>query len=689
MATIKLSTNQAAYPVGFKPKIIEHPSLKEPERLLTVEDFRYTPTNSEKQPVLWPEWAEVGGWPWNKVKHFDNVAMLVPKGYVVLDFDEAADKDAALRIIEGLGIKCRIVKTRRGFHAYFKENVPMEQGNDRLLHVGISADIKAGTNALAQVKLNGEMREVVQDIPILDCPNIPKWFEEGTNKTPRFLDMREGDGRNSALSDYLWPMQRAGLSVEECKEAARVINEYVFRDPFTKTDLERIIREKTFLTEKELFADQFFGDKGEFLHHKLALYIIDELHVFVRGNMIYIYDKDRGYYREDEGDIESIIIKVHPTSKDAPRQEVIKYIKAATTKPYQETELTKQEAYTINCLNGRLNLVTGELFPHSPEAMDFQQIPVKYDPSAKCPWIDSRLDLLFEGDQELNDLYNQIAGYALARTAEFDRFFIFHGEGSNGKSTMADVIGAMCGAQNRRGVTPQQLETDKFKAAELHNALVNIGDDIGAFRVKDTSILKKMVSGEPMEVERKFRDPFTMTPYVTFIYTANDIPRFSDNSLGFKRRMVVLPFTYTFKTDDPNYDPAIGRKMTTPEELSGLLNRAVKGVQQLHQNRGFIIPQKAKEATEKHFKESSEIMLWAEDRGVDNEWFKGKSQLEVYQDYEQFCTESGIKYVMSKYKFGRELKRELKVERKPRRSPQDGTMIWEWKIPDDCNKNEG
>ena len=62
----------------------------------------------------------VGAKTWDEAKDFDNVAVIVPKGYVVLDFDTKSDADIMLNIVKALELKCRVMKTTRGIHCWFK-----------------------------------------------------------------------------------------------------------------------------------------------------------------------------------------------------------------------------------------------------------------------------------------------------------------------------------------------------------------------------------------------------------------------------------------------------------------------------------------------------------------------------------------------------------------------------------------
>jgi putative DNA primase/helicase len=82
---------------------------------------------------------------WDEVKDFENVAVIVPKGYVVLDFDTTSDAEIMLKIVDALDLKTRVMKTTRGIHCWFKapEEEPKNFIKNRLA-VGIYCDRKSG-----------------------------------------------------------------------------------------------------------------------------------------------------------------------------------------------------------------------------------------------------------------------------------------------------------------------------------------------------------------------------------------------------------------------------------------------------------------------------------------------------------------------------------------------------------------
>jgi phage/plasmid-associated DNA primase len=95
--------------------------------------------------------------------------------------------------------------------------------------------------------------------------------------------------------------------------------------------------------------------------------------------------------------------------------------------------------------------------------------------------------------------------------------------------------------------------------------------------------IKTLISGEP--VERKGRDPFDMTPFAKLIFSCNEIPELPDNTFATWRRLILLEFENLFT--DENKDVNLISKLTTDEEVSGLLNEALIALKQLIENNEF------------------------------------------------------------------------------------------------------
>ena len=71
-----------------------------------------------------------------------------------------------------------------------------------------------------------------------------------------------------------------------------------------------------------------------------------------------------------------------------------------------------RDPYTLNTLDGIVDLRTGECTPHDPAARHTKQAGVGYDPTADCPRWKAFLQTTFGGDQNLIDYMQRFLGYA-------------------------------------------------------------------------------------------------------------------------------------------------------------------------------------------------------------------------------------------------------------------------------------
>jgi putative DNA primase/helicase len=300
-----------------------------------------------------------------------------------------------------------------------------------------------------------------------------------------------------------------------------------------------------------------------------------------------------------------------------------------------ESQLDLNEDW-INCSNGLLNWKTGELRPHTPRELSTIQIPVKWNPDASNAHVLSFLESIVPSDS--TNLLIEMIGYCLLRNAKYQKFFIFLGTGSNGKSKLIELIEAFIGKQNRSSVSLQELESNRFRVAQLHNRLVNICADISHKGLPKTETIKKITSGDSVNAEWKGKDPFDFNPFATLIFSANALPSTQDLSEGFFRRVIIIPFPFKFTAE--NRDPEILEKITTEESLSCLFTLAVEGLRRLDKQQGFSENESTKEALEHYKYEADHVMCFVTEWCVlsDAQIASTKS---MYEEYRAWSTENG------------------------------------------------
>lgn len=632
-----------------------------------------TPTHSFKDGV--------GAKTWDEVKDFDDIAVIVPKGYIVLDFDTKSDAEIMLKIVEGLDLKCRVMRTTRGIHCWFKtsEEEPKNFIKNRLA-VGIYSDRKSGgRNAYVKIKQGGKAREWIRNIKGSEIQEVPKWLTPISNPAGKFQfkDMGEGSGRNQELFNYIVYLQTKGFTRDEIRETIQVINDYVLADPLDDYEIATICRDDAFKPD-DVIAEQIAKaqeKKVGFAHNEFGDELISTYKIITVNSQLYVYED--GYYQKDEKIIERKMIELYPSIKQNQRSEVLSYIRIKT---HINSGDIKVNPYIINVKNTRLDLRSGKCLEFTPDAIEFDRIPVTYDPSAYCADLDKMLNRVFLGDREVINLFEEMVGYTLLKHARYQKAFMLYGSGSNGKSTILNLVKTFLGPRNYSSMALEKV-TDRFSVAELENMLANIGEDIDNVTMKDTGTLKKIFAGNSLQVERKGERPYTIAPYATHIYACNNIPRSFDKSDGFYRRWIFIPFNAKFSSSDPDYDPLIEDKITTDNALSYLLNIGIRGANRLMKNGHFTEPTSVKEALEAYKADNSNTLSWIEDKGLTEDYFLVNSTDKLYSDFTDWCKLSGIKSsnTTGKKTFYKEVVSKYEFEEKPKQK-KDGKRYFILKI---------
>jgi len=637
--------------------------------------MQYIVLNNDKKPS---EKLTDGGHPLSEVKDFENLAVLIPEPYIVLDFDTTSDAEIMLNIAQELDLKCLIMRTTRGYHFWFKSPEPWKNFKKTRLAIGIYADCRSwGKLSYVVVKKDGEWREWIKTIPGDEIEEVPCWLRPISIEKYKLKGMKDGDGRNQTLFEYILVMQSKGYNREQICKTIRIINDYVFADPLSDSELDTILREESFKGVDELqnnvVMNECFDEDGGFKHNKFAELLVQRMRIVTMNEQCYVYQD--GYYQRAERGIDREIINLYPRSRRSQRAEVLDYIKILTT--IKSADLPLQE-YIINLKNGRLDVRTEKLLPFDPDIIDFARIPVTYNPDAYSADLDKVLNKVFKHDRQVIDLFEEMVGYMLIKNCRFRKGFLFYGGGSNGKSTVLNLLKRFIGEDNLATVELKKL-SDPFLTAELEHKLANIGDDIDPKEITDTGTIKKLFTGESLTVQRKFKDPFILRSYAKMIFSCNTLPRILDKTTGMYSRLMLIPFTATFSADDEDYDPFIEDKITTDESLSYLLNIGLRGLRRLLYNNQFTQPDVVTQALEEYKKDNSNVLTWIEEEGLTTKHLLSDTTDKLFSEFKDWCTRSDIKYGASIRTFHKEIEGKYGFDRKRVSNKSTGDRF-KWKF---------
>ena len=580
---------------------------------------------------------------YEEVKDLDGFAAVLADDTILIDIDDTEQSEIMMNIVEALQLDCKVYQTSRGRHFLFKNTKVARNRTHVPLAIGLTADIKCGSRTSYEIiKIDGEERFCEWDIEEGGTyQELPKWmFPVKANVD--FLNMEAGDGRNDALFTYILTLTANDFSVEETREAIRILNQYVFKNPLSDEELEVILRDEAF--QKPVF---FMG--STFLFDKFAVFMKNQEHVVKVNNQLHIF-RD-GLYVNGYKQIESEMIKHIPNLKKTQRREVLDYMELIVE------ERTAADARYIAFNNGVLDIVTMNLLPFSSELVITNKIPWNYVPDAYSELADKTLNKLACGDAIIRSLLEECIGYCFYRRNEMGKAFILTGDKNNGKSTFLDVLKHILSDENISALDLKELG-DRFNTSMMFGKLANIGDDIGDdfLQGSQVSIFKKIVTGNRIKAERKGQDPFEFNPYIKLLFAANDIPRMKDKTGAVLRRLVIIPFNATFSKSDPDYDPYIKYELIQQESIEYLIQLGVQGLKRILENNEFTKSEQVQKQLDEYETENNPIVAFIAEVGVGG--IENQLTSDVFKRYQVFCSDNNMN-PMSNIVFSKQINKRL------------------------------
>ena len=290
-----------------------------------------------------------------------------------------------------------------------------------------------------------------------------------------------------------------------------------------------------------------------------------------------------------------------------------------------EAAINMRDCYVV--WNGHNGPSTME---HSEETPCTVQLPVSWNPWATCDAFDTFLSQVLHED-DVPRMW-EIIGYAMMSGNPLQRMFLFTGSGQNGKGALLRTIQKLIGRGNYSSVPIHELSADRYAAADLHGKLANICGDIDSTYIENTGLLKQVSGGDTIRAQRKYGQPFEFEPWCSFFYSANEIPRSADSTIGFSRRFEVIDFA-RFVEKDPTVEPAI----QSPESLEGIAVKAITALRALMARGDFMATDSGTQAKAIFDQQSNPVRRWLAERTYPAEegWETRAALWADYQEWER------------------------------------------------------
>jgi putative DNA primase/helicase len=259
-------------------------------------------------------------------------------------------------------------------------------------------------------------------------------------------------------------------------------------------------------------------------------------------------------------------------------------------------------------------------------------------------------------DQEVRDYLQEGMGYTLTPFTIHQVALLLKGAGRNGKSVMVRVLSALHG--HTAAINLKKL--GGFALSQLFGASLAICDEVPE-RGLDTQTWKALISGEAVPVDRKYLSPINYRSTAKWVICTNLDQRSNDNSDGFWRRMVIIPFAQQIARDA--VVPGLDQKIIETE-LRVVLDWCLAGLQRLMSRGNFPPEPKAvMEAKTLAVIASDPVAAWIQDSGVQASSDPGdlKTKDDIFQRFCAWCSANRVRSIDSAA-FWTRLRRLLSLE---------------------------
>jgi putative DNA primase/helicase len=313
--------------------------------------------------------------------------------------------------------------------------------------------------------------------------------------------------------------------------------------------------------------------------------------------------------------------------------------------PIKVTELDT-DPWLFNCMNGTIDLHTGQLLPHHKEDRLTVIVSTEYHPDAPCPRWFSFLERVTDQNHDLITYLQRAVGYSLTGDTKSQVMFLLYGLGNNGKSTFTMTIRKLMAAYGQRLDADDIMLKDgklaggpKEGIADLRNKRYVVTSELQDGKRLDVSRIKDMTGGETIKGRRLYEHEFEFMPTFKLWLYGNHKPVIADTTLAIWRRVKQIPFTVTIPVAE--MDPDLPVKLEA--ELPGILAWAVKGCLDWQQY-GLIEPEIVTTATANYRHEQDILGDFIDDCCV-LEPLATISKADLKDEYQRWCQDNNIEPV--------------------------------------------
>jgi putative DNA primase/helicase len=312
------------------------------------------------------------------------------------------------------------------------------------------------------------------------------------------------------------------------------------------------------------------------------------------------------------------------------------------------------DPWSLNLLNGTLNLRTGLLRPHRRQDLITRLVPVVFDRGSDASRWGTFLGEITNGDLELEGFIRRMFGYSLTGVTVEHCLFILWGHGRNGKSVVLAVLRAILGdyIRSARSETFMLKREDGGATpalAKLKGARVVTSTETEDGRSLAEALIKEVTGGDVISARHLYAEEFDFRPEFKIWIASNNRPTIRGTDPAIWSRIRMVPFNVSFLGREDR-----GLTETLMHELPGILAWAVTGSLDW-QREGLNPPDCVRTATREYQNEQDTVAHFLAEEAEEDPDGRTTSK-DLYGRFVEWHQGSGVKgRPLSNLAFGRRL----------------------------------
>lgn len=299
----------------------------------------------------------------------------------------------------------------------------------------------------------------------------------------------------------------------------------------------------------------------------------------------------------------------------------------------------------LNCLDGTVDLRTGQLKPHDRKDLITRLAPVGFCTEGREPgkWL-IFLDKVLCGDSDLISFIQRALGYTLTGLCSEECLFYLLGDGGSGKSTFLDFVMKILGSYGKVAAPNLLTQTGQTQhptmIAELVGRRFVMTSEVDQDARFAENLAKQLTGEDKLNARFMRQDSFEFNATFKLWIAANYEPKIKGTDKGIWRRVKIIPFDAEIK----NKISRIDLEQEVLEEAPQILAWMVRGCLDWQKHR-LGEPDTVKRKTAKFRKEVDTIAAWLIDNCRTQK--RGDNLVQtafkaLNEDYQEYCRKNGL-----------------------------------------------